>query len=170
MNQQYTQVSAIAKTLANVLQSRQLKIVLAESCTAGMASAMLATVPGVSSVLCGSSVTYREQTKTDWLKISPELLATQTAESREVSIAMARRVLGVTPEAKIAAAITGHLGPGVAEALDGRVFVAVTLRGKPGNVFAAEFRLSSVGRSERQIEAAAILLGQAHLFLTHSDR
>ena len=98
------------------------------------------------------------KTKKDWLGISSELLATSTAESEPVTDAMAQQVLNITPEAELAAAITGHLGPGVEEDIDGRVFIAIVRRG--AEIRTAEFKLTSISRSERQVEAAAILLAQ----------
>ena len=44
-------------------------LVLAESCTGGLAAAALATIPGISRWFCGSAVTYRDQTKIDWLAV-----------------------------------------------------------------------------------------------------
>lgn len=165
MNQQYAKTSQIAEKLAGTLARQSLKIVFAESCTAGMASAMLATVPGISSALCGATVTYRAQTKSGWLDISADLIATHTAESEQVSVAMAERVLDITPEADIAAAITGHLGPGVASAVDGKVFVAIATR-VVKKVEAWQVSLNSTRRCERQIEAAGVLLTQVEDLLS----
>ena len=46
-----------AQLVYQALQQRNLKLVLAESCTSGFAAAMLAGVPGVSGYFCGSAVT-----------------------------------------------------------------------------------------------------------------
>jgi PncC family amidohydrolase len=165
MNQQHAKVSQIAEKLASTLTRQGLKIVFAESCTAGMASAMLATVPGISSVLCGSNVTYREQTKTEWLKVAPDLIASYSAESKQVTAAMAERVLDITPESDIAAAITGHLGPGVESEIDGQVFIAIACRDRK-NTQARQIRLEATGRRERQIEAAGVLLQRVNVFLS----
>jgi nicotinamide mononucleotide (NMN) deamidase PncC len=45
---------------------------------------------------------------------------------------MAENVLSKTPEADIAAAITGHLGPNAPETQDGLVFIAVSKRQNSG--------------------------------------
>ena len=63
----------VAAELAEQLAAKQQKIVFAESCTAGMAAALLGGCPGISAWLCGSAVTYREATKTRWLDIDPAL-------------------------------------------------------------------------------------------------
>ena len=44
----------LAQSLANCLNQRQVGVVFAESCTAGLVAASLAQVPGISRWLCGS--------------------------------------------------------------------------------------------------------------------
>ncbi len=108
------QLFDVAQQVAKLLSDTGQRIVLAESCTAGMVSAALGMIPGISNHLCGSSVTYREETKMRWLGISADLLQAKSAVSREVTEAMAVAVLQRTPEAHCSAAITGHLGPNCA--------------------------------------------------------
>ena len=62
-------LQAKAEVVATRLAERQERLVLAESCTGGLICATLATIPGISQWLCGSSVVYRETTKRDWLGI-----------------------------------------------------------------------------------------------------
>ncbi len=100
-----------AEQLVQQLERKQLKLVLAESCTGGLVAAELAKVPGVSNWLCGSAVTYRSETKSAWLGIDPAIIDRYTAVSQEVAIQMVEGVLRHTPEADISAAVTGHLGP-----------------------------------------------------------
>lgn len=120
----------VAQELARRLSASGRKLVLAESCTAGLTAAQLARVPGVSANFCGSAVVYRETTKTAWLGVpasnfqndGPGVVSGATAE------AMARGVLAQTPEADIAVAITGHLGPGAPPELDGVTFHGWAIR------------------------------------------
>ena len=49
-----------ARLLARQLAETRTRLVLAESCTGGLAAATLAAIPGISHWLCGSAVTYRE--------------------------------------------------------------------------------------------------------------
>ena len=73
-------LDAAAKALAEWLLNRNTtRVVFAESCTAGLVSASLAAHPGISRVHCGSSVTYRAQTKSHWLDISPALITRHSA-------------------------------------------------------------------------------------------
>ena len=158
-------LSAAAHALSALLRDRDLRLVMAESCTGGRVAASLAAIPGISRWFCGSAVTYREATKVAWLDVDSELILRHSAVSREVSRSMALRVLAGTPEATVSIAVTGHLGPDAPPALDGRLFVAVAWR-EPGETRAEtwEFRLRSSGRRERQREAAEIALTEATRF------
>ena len=117
-----------AARLARLLRQRGRKLVLAESCTGGLASAMLAAVPGISRHFCGSSVVDREKTKHGWLGIPAALLQSPGPVSAEVAAEMALQVLRRTPEADLAVAVTGHLGPEAPPRQDGLVFVATAWR------------------------------------------
>ncbi|TWU34439.1 CinA family protein [Novipirellula artificiosorum] len=157
---------AVAR-LAERLENTQSRIVFAESCTAGLVSATLASVPGISRWLCGSAVVYREATKCEWLGITPETLKQHTAESGPVTEQLAIAVLEKTPEADIAVAVTGHLGPAAPAESDGWVFIAVSRRNQPtAEGFAKSFFLVSQERVERQREVVALVLAEALAALT----
>jgi len=155
----------LAQQLAACLQQQDTpdnprRIVLAESCTAGLVAALLGQVPGISNYLCGSAVTYRASVKQDWLGVSAEVVETHTTESIETTMAMAIGVLNKTQEANFSAAITGHLGPDAPPEIDGKVFVAIAARidGSVEIVLKHEAQLNSATRMERQYEAAATVL------------
>ena len=151
--------NSVAKRLVDVLVKQNLKIVLAESCTGGMVAAMLASVPGVSNYLCGSAVTYRIDTKAQWLGIGADFIEAHTAESPETSLAMAVGILERTPEAEVAASITGHLGPNAPPEKDGVIHVAIASRtGEEQTTAWKSFTLKSTGRAERQQESAEAML------------
>jgi len=152
------------------LRDSEDRLVLVESCTAGLVAAKLGQIPGISEFLCGSMVVYRTLTKAAWLGISQDLLFDSDIGpvSAQVTIALAEAVLIQTPEATISAAITGHLGPGAPPSLDGQLFFAVARRGvscTPARV--QKFKLTSPspvnledleGRGIRQSEATQALL------------
>ena len=122
------QLSAEAKRLAQILEAKNLKIVFAESCTGGLVSATLTQIPGISSYHCGSAVVYQVETKAEWLGISRDLLDDPGPVSREVAVEMAEGVLRRTPQADLAASVTGHLGPDAPIEQDGLIYVAVAVR------------------------------------------
>jgi PncC family amidohydrolase len=118
-----------ARRLAKLLAESNHKVVFAESCTAGLVSQSLSRIPGISDWHCGGMVTYRNGTKAAYLGIDPTILKKPGPVSELVARLMAEGVLERTPEATVAASVTGHLGPNAPEKLDGVVYVAVTLRG-----------------------------------------
>jgi PncC family amidohydrolase len=150
----------VANRLIDALRDRGWRIVFAESCTAGLVAATLAEIPGVSEFLCGSAVTYREQTKHLWLGVEQAALDQYTAVSSHVTAAMAEHVLNKTPEATIGVAVTGHLGPDAPAELDGVVFISTAVRGSQ-QTQTTRITLSSTGRVPRQREAAEAVLATA---------
>lgn len=118
-----------AEEVKTALTLRDRKLVLAESCTGGLAATLLTSLPGISDYFCGSAVVYRWDTKMKWLGVQAETLEKYTDVSRETAREMALGVLRQTPEANISAAITGHLGPNAPESQDGLVCIAVARRG-----------------------------------------
>tara|TARA_R110002111_G_scaffold256979_2_gene324540 strand:+ start:9398 stop:9958 length:561 start_codon:yes stop_codon:yes gene_type:complete len=110
------------------LASQNEKLVTAESCTGGLVATLLTSLPGISDYYCGSAVVYRWDTKMKWLGVQPETLAKYTDVSRETAREMALGVLNQTPEASLAASITGHLGPNAPTHQDGLICIAVAHR------------------------------------------
>jgi PncC family amidohydrolase len=153
---------AAAELATALLESRRDRIVLAESCTAGLVSAALAVTPGISQFLCGSFVTYRESAKTEWLGIDPQSLAAHTAVSSQISEQMARSALLRTHEANWSAAITGYLGPDAPPTIDGQVFVAVAYRISDQHLRleTSMARLRELDRVPRQFEAATLVINE----------
>ena len=149
-----------ALDLVDVLAAREMRIVFAESCTGGLIAAELAKVPGVSNWLCGSAVTYRCQTKTQWLRVDAEDIERYTAVSSQVAEQMASGVLHMTTEASVAASITGHFGPSAPEGFDGVVFIGVALRNSsdPPTIEVTRHQLDSKERQQRQLEAVEVVL------------
>src|SRR5436190_5950076 len=111
-----------ARQVARLLQQSARKVVFAESCTGGLVSGALTKIPGISSYHCGGMVVYRNETKQAYLGISAALLDDPGPVSRQVAGQMAQRVLEKTPEADVAASVTGHLGPNAPPKQDGLVF------------------------------------------------
>jgi nicotinamide-nucleotide amidase len=122
--------TAAARRVARLLKETNRKVVFAESCTGGLVSGALTKIPGISNFHCGGVVVYRNETKQAYLDIPAAALQDPGPVSAEVTELMAANVLKITPEADLAAAVTGHLGPNAPPKLDGLVFVAVVRRAK----------------------------------------
>jgi len=153
---------AAARDLAEQLKAADKRIVFAESCTAGLVSATLARIPGISQYLCGSAVTYRNDTKIQWLEVTQNAIAHAGVVSAVVARQMASGVLQATPEADLAVAITGHLGPNAPEGLDGVIFIGTATRlGEPiaaKHTLPADVGEEQLRRIERQHLAAQSVL------------
>jgi len=118
----------IASVIGRALRRRKLSLAVAESCTGGLIASSLARIPGISDSLCGSFVVYRELSKQKWLHIPASLLKKKGAVSQEVAAQMAHSALRRTPEADMALAITGHLGPTASPQNEGIVFIGLSGR------------------------------------------
>jgi nicotinamide-nucleotide amidase len=101
----------VHEVVARRLIETKTTLAVAESCTGGLISHRLTEVPGVSSVLLESVVTYSNESKVKRLGVDPALIRKHGAVSEEVARAMA---LGVarTSGATIGVAVTGIAGPG----------------------------------------------------------
>ncbi|MEW4489278.1 nicotinamide-nucleotide amidohydrolase family protein [Thalassoglobus sp. JC818] len=130
IGQTHEKLHAIADAVAERSIKLQTRIVFAESCTSGLIAATLSRYPGVSEVLCGSCVTYRNATKHQWLGVDEKSLADPQVGpvSQIVSEQMAKGVLSLTPEAVVAVSITGHLGPNAPDDLDGIAYSTICFR------------------------------------------
>ncbi len=121
-------VSSSARRLASLLKATGRKIVFAESCTGGLVSGALTAIPGISDHHCGGMVVYRNRTKIAYLTIDRRRLEKYGPVSAEIAADMASHVLERTPEADIAASVTGHLGPNAPPDQDGLVFIGIATR------------------------------------------
>jgi PncC family amidohydrolase len=156
-----------AETLVQRLEAAGRTIVLAESCTAGLAADLIARIPGASAVLWGSFVCYTPAAKTRMLGIGGDLLEKYGAVSRETACAMAEGALERSG-ASLALAVTGLAGPGGdgSAVPVGTVWIAAAIRGKPAG--AAVFRYGG-DRNRVRLSAAAAALGEAVKLLDHAE-
>jgi PncC family amidohydrolase len=100
-----------AKKLVQRLTALNKSVAAAESCTAGLASSLIAGIPGASRVLWGSFVSYTPEAKQVMLGVGNEILGQFGAVSRECACAMAQGALEKSG-ADFAFSVTGLAGPG----------------------------------------------------------
>ncbi|MDR3130363.1 MAG: CinA family protein [Treponema sp.] len=107
-----------------------LKIVTAESCTAGLTADLLASTPGASRVLWGGFVCYTPEAKARMLGIEKSFLEKYGLVSRETAMAMAESALEQSG-ADLAVSVTGLAGPdGDGSGVPvGTVWIGAALRG-----------------------------------------
>ena len=158
-------MNSAAQALYDTIRKHNLRIVFAESCTGGLIAATLAQLPGISLYLCGSAVTYQNETKQAWLGVSYDDLNDVGAVSEVVAQQMAHGVLDKTAQADYAASITGHLGPDAPPDLDGIAFCSIYGRlprddatGGLQHILTQRIQLSQSTRVQRQAEAAGFVL------------
>ena len=87
------------------------KVALAESCTGGLVAAALTEIPGSSSVLDRSFVTYSNEAKQELLGVERDIIEAFGSVSVACVYAMARGALERS-DADVAVAISGIAGPG----------------------------------------------------------
>ena len=117
---------SVERAVLDLLKRRGETVSFAESCTGGLLSARLVSVPGASDVLGEAHVTYSNAAKRRVLGVRTETLERYTAVSAECAREMAdgaRRVSG----ADWAVSTTGYAGPDGGEdgTPVGTVFIAV---------------------------------------------
>lgn len=120
------------QVLTNILKKKKLTIAFAESVTCGLATHKIGNTSNTSNVLMGSIICYHKKVKIDVLGVNRQLLKKYTAESQQVTDALATQLHKII-KADICAAITGLASSGGSESKNkpvGTVFYAVTIKGK----------------------------------------
>jgi nicotinamide-nucleotide amidase len=136
------------------------RIAVAESCTGGLVSAALTEIPGSSDVFEGGFVTYSNESKTDLLRVSTDVLETFGAVSIAVAWTMAQNALTRT-RADVSVAITGIAGPngGTEKKPVGTVVFARAEKGAdPNHIVADSKALENNGRGGIRLQAALVAL------------
>lgn len=152
---------SLAEEVSRELTRREEKIVLAESCTAGMIASTLGGIPGISNYMCGSHVVYRADAKRRWLGVKKRTIKKHTTESHKTAVEMAVGALMRTPEANWSVSVVGHLGPDAPEEKDGVLYICIARRTKKNNIKIAdmiEHKLSKDSRIRRQQQATESVL------------
>ncbi len=158
--------TSVAHALLERLAARDYTVGLAESCTGGLATYLLARIPGVSAYLQQSVVAYSNDAKMARLGVPESLLDEHGAVSEPVALAMAegmRRSAGVN----VALGITGIAGPGGAteDKPVGLVYIGVAL---PSHSYAVR-RVFTGDRAAIQRRAAQYALDQARRALHDAE-
>ncbi|MDR0197399.1 MAG: CinA family protein [Oscillospiraceae bacterium] len=124
-------IDKTARDVVRLLRERGLRVAFAESCTGGMISAAITSVPGSSAVLEACVVTYANWAKEKYAGVTNETLAAHGAVSAETALAMANGIRLETGS-DIGGGVTGIAGPdgGSDEKPVGTVYIAVSLEGE----------------------------------------
>lgn len=106
-----TDQESLTDVVVGLLRQRGKTLATAESCTGGMISAGITSVPGSSAVYLGSIIAYDNLVKTEHLHVASEILEAHGTVSLEVAAAMAEGALR-TLGSDYAIGVTGISGPG----------------------------------------------------------
>ena len=99
-----------AETVIQKLKELSFTIAMAESCTAGLVTALLANISGASAVLWGSYVCYTQDAKMSMLGLDSGGISVHGSVSEETAYKMAKAALEKSG-ADIAVSVTGLAGP-----------------------------------------------------------
>lgn len=154
-------LSAAAGRLFVSLEASGLRLVLAESCTGGLAAEAFTELPGSSRLLWGGFVTYSAEAKTRLLGVDPGIVEAHGIVSPETALAMARGALAASGQAghALAAAVTGFAGPGTEAGEKGPGRVCCAWVGPGDQASSQEFHFQGGRREVREQAATALLEG-----------
>jgi len=100
----------ISKKIVKGLIKKKIKISFAESCTGGLLSNTITSIPGSSKVFTIGIIAYSNESKIKVLKISKKLIRKYGAVSEQVCKAMAKNVSKIG-KTNMSISITGIAGP-----------------------------------------------------------
>ncbi len=145
---------AQAELVIRNFRRQGLTLLMAESCTGGLAAACLTEVPGASDVVEGGFVTYSNHAKTAMAGVPADLIDEHGAVSQAVARAMAEGSLRRL-EASVAVSITGVAGPsgGSPDKPVGLVHIAAARQGVA--TLHVEKRFGDLGRKAIRLESVA---------------
>jgi len=104
-------MKVLAHKLVNKLVKKKLKLSVAESCTGGLFSSIITSIPGSSKAFGLGLVTYSNQSKVKILKIPKKIIKKYGAVSSQICIYMVKNLSKITGS-NISLSITGIAGPG----------------------------------------------------------
>ena len=114
------------KNLVNSLIKKKLRLSFAESCTGGLLSSTITTIPGSSKIFDMGFVTYSNKSKIKILSVPKNIINNFGAVSRETCISMVRNLCKIS-KSNINISITGIAGPNGGTKLKpvGLVFIGI---------------------------------------------
>lgn len=122
--------SSIVERLHRVFKQKGLKLSIAESCTGGLISHYITSLPGASLFFEAGAVTYSIESKKKILGIKGEMLARYGLVSKETASLMASSIMRITGS-HYGLSTTGNLGPDVLEGKErGLIYIGVAHEGK----------------------------------------
>jgi nicotinamide-nucleotide amidase len=151
------EIDTLARLLVDECRERRLRLVTAESCTGGLVSAAITSVPGASEVFERGLIVYSNRAKQELLGVPGDLIADYGAVSEPVARMMAEGALEQS-NAHVSVAITGVAGPGGGTELKPVGLVHFATARTNQSVMHRVERFGDLGRTEIQMSAAQLAL------------
>ena len=98
-------------SIIHYLLENKITVATAESCTGGLLASAFTSYPGVSAIYQNGMITYSNNAKSKFLKVSPKTLRRNGAVSRQVCAQMCFN-LAKTSKCQLTISTTGVAGPG----------------------------------------------------------
>ena len=135
----------LASEIINKCRSKKFKISVAESCTGGLISSIITSIPGSSDVFECGFITYSNNSKRKFLNVSQNSLSLYGAVSEEVVIEMISG-LKLRTQSDILMAISGIAGPGggTKDKPEGLVWISYAF--KNNNIKTVNQKYGPIGR------------------------
>jgi len=144
------EVLDVIRKVHELFKKKGLTLSVAESCTGGLISHYITTLPGASKFFQAGVVSYSAEAKKKIFGISSEIISKHGVVSEETAKEMAEKLRTLTGT-DYSLSTTGNLGPDVLEGKErGLIYTAVS---KEGRTFSKELRLKG-GREENKKEAS----------------
>lgn len=144
------EILAVVSQVHSIFKDKGLTLSVAESCTGGLISHYITSIPGASIFFKTCIVAYSEEVKKSMLGISSDTIERFGVVSDETGREMAEKVR-LLSKADYAISTTGNLGPdSLEEKGRGLIYIAVSMEGK---TVSKELRLKG-NREGNKAEAA----------------
>lgn len=144
----------LLESVRKILTEGGMTLCVAESCTGGLVSHYITSVPGSSAFFRAGIVAYSEEIKKEVLGVSADIIERCGVVSAETAVAMAEKVRVLT-KSDFSLSSTGNLGPDVLEGKE-RGLVYIAAAGKRKSI-SEELHLKG-GRDDNKKAAALAAL------------
>jgi nicotinamide-nucleotide amidase len=140
------QDETLEEVVVSLLKERKKTIALAESCTGGLLTYLLSTIPGSSGVLKGGLVCYTDEIKHRLAHVPQAILDEHGAISSFTAEVLAQATCQQW-ESHFALSVTGVAGPNRADGKPvGTIYIGLAEKGKPTRVY----DIALLGKGSRQ--------------------
>lgn len=145
------EVLKVIKKVHKIFKKKGLTLSVAESCTGGLISHYITTLPGASAFFVAGIISYSKEAKKNILGVSYRTIKLYGVVSEETARKMAEKVR-LLAKTDYSVSTTGNLGPDVLEGKEqGLIYIAASKEGKT-----ISRRLKLTGDREANKEEASI--------------